>query len=58
MQLNNHMKELMDAIDKKTIDNYLLDAQSVLVEIYLKNNPRDEQRIKKLIKDNKVQIGP
>ncbi len=56
--LNNHMNELIEALETKKLDNFLLDAQSILVEEYLKSNSDKKEILKKLIKNNKIQIGP
>lgn len=44
--------------EKKDIRYFLLDAQTSLIEDYLKYRPENEERLKKLIKDKRILTGP
>ena len=56
------MKDLKDVLDtleaKKDFKYFILDGQTSLLSDYLSFVPEDEERIKKLVKDNRLIIGP
>lgn len=58
IQLIYHMDEVMEALEKGDLKYYLLDGQVSLIEEYLKYVPKNEERIKKLIGEGKLLIGP
>ena len=59
MYLVNHVKEVIELLENNpNFPVYLMDAQSSLVEDYLKYCPEDEERLKKLIKERRFLIGP
>lgn len=56
------MKDLKDVIDtleeNEDFKYFMIDAQASLLDDYLKWRPQDEERIKKLVKNKKLTIGP
>ena len=53
------MKEILEMLEKhKDYSCYVLDGQTVVLEDYLSSRPEDEGRIKKLVKDGRLKIGP
>ena len=57
--LVKHIKEVLDTLENKNdFGFYLMDAQSSLVEEYLKYCPEDEDRLKKLISGKRFLTGP
>ena len=56
------MKDLADVLDTLEMDPdftaFLLDAQSGLIEDYLKWKPEDASRIERLVSDRRLMIGP
>lgn len=56
------LKDLYDIIltleNKCTFNCFILDGQVSLVEDYLKWRPQDKQKIRKLVKEKKLLIGP
>lgn len=56
------LKDLKDTIDILEKDNqfncFILDGQASLIEDYLKWRPQDLNRVRKLVKDKKMIIGP
>ena len=55
----NHFKEIFDILEKnEKFGHFLLDAQLSIVDDYLEFHPYDEERIKKLVTDGKLIIGP
>ncbi|MCP1224225.1 mannosylglycerate hydrolase [Sebaldella sp. S0638] len=57
--LVKHIKEVLDVLEnKKDFGFFLMDAQSSLVEDYLKYCPEDEKRLKKLISEKRFLTGP
>ena len=52
--LIKHIKEVLDVLEnKEDFGFFLMDAQSSLIEDYLKYCPSDEERLKKLISEKK-----
>ena len=57
--LLKHVKEVIEVLEiDPEFKTYILDAQSSLVEDYLSYHPEDENRIKKLVADKRLYIGP
>lgn len=56
------MKDLKDVLDTLEQDQefkyFMLDAQASLLDDYLKWMPQDEKRLKKLVKEKRLIIGP
>ena len=52
-------KEVMEVLEEnENFPHFLLDAQTSIVDDYLEFHPEDEDRIKKLIKEDKLVVGP
>lgn len=59
MYLRDLMEELMDALEKNEgYKSFLLDGQVVAALDYLEVCPESRERLEKLIKDGRIQIGP
>ena len=58
IQLIYHMDEVMDALEEGLVDNYLLDGQMILLEEYLRFSPSNFDRVKKLVEEKKLILGP
>ncbi|WP_208560051.1 mannosylglycerate hydrolase [Marinilactibacillus kalidii] len=57
--LVKHLKEVLETLeDTPGFDFYLMDAQSSLIEDYLKYCPEDKARIEKLVSAKRLLIGP
>ena len=57
--LINQIKEMIEMLEENPkYTYYLLDAQTSLIDDYLKYHPEDEKAIRKLISDKRVLIGP
>lgn len=57
--LIKHVKEVLDVLENNDeFHYYLLDAQTSLIEDYLKYCPEDEDRIRKLVREGKLLTGP
>ena len=55
----NHFKEIFDVLENnKNFSHFLLDAQLSIIDDYLEFHPYDENRIKKLVIEGKLIIGP
>ena len=55
----NHFKEIFDVLENnKNFSHFLLDAQLSIIDDYLEFHPYDENRIKKLVTEGKLIIGP
>ena len=53
------MDRLLDILEKKSeYRAFLLDSQTVIIEDYLEIRPENEKRIKKLVRADRIQIGP
>lgn len=53
-----HMEEVLEALESGKIDYYLLDGQMSILDDYLDLNPQNTERIKKLVINNNLAIGP
>lgn len=59
MYLKDLMRELLDTLEKdEEYKCFLLDGQAVAALDYLEVCPEDEGRLKKLIADGRIQVGP
>lgn len=59
MMLVKMMDLLLDFLEKdKEYASYTLDSHSILVEDYLEIRPENKERIKKLVKEKRLFIGP
>lgn len=57
--LIKHFKEVISYLEENSeFTSFLMDAQSSLVEDYLKFCPEDYMRIKKLVKEKRLFVGP
>lgn len=57
--LMKDLKDVLDTLERKEEFRYfMLDAQASLLDDYIKWMPQDEERIKKLVKDRRLIIGP
>ena len=57
--LTRLLRQVMDILEKDpAYHSFLLDGQTVPVEDYLSIYPEEEERIRKLVKSGKLQIGP
>lgn len=53
-----HIDEVIDELQKGTIDYYLLDGQMSIVDDYLSMFPQKTETVKKLVQDGKLAVGP
>ena len=58
IQLTYHMKELISALEQNVIDYFYLDGQTAILEDYLELHQEDKDRVKKLIEDKRLFVGP
>ena len=58
IQLIYHMDEVINALEEGSVNNYLLDGQLSILEEYIKFMPSNFQRVKKLVEEGKLIIGP
>lgn len=58
IQLIYHMDEVIEALENEDIKYYLLDGQVSIIEEYLKFVPQNRERVKKLIEEKRLFIGP
>ena len=57
--LVNNMKEIMDMLENNPDYPYfVMDGQTAMLEDYLAVKPQDKERIKKLVEEGKLIIGP
>lgn len=57
--LVNNMKEIMDMLENNSDYPYfVMDGQTAILEDYLAVKPQDKERIKKLVEEGKLIIGP
>ncbi|MDO5088558.1 MAG: glycoside hydrolase family 38 C-terminal domain-containing protein [Leptotrichiaceae bacterium] len=55
----NHFREIFDVLENNPdFRHFLLDAQMSIIDDYLEFHPDDEKRIKKLVSEEKLIIGP
>ena len=53
------MQEILEMLENsKDYCCYVLDGQTVVLEDYLSSVPEDEARIKSLVKQGRLKIGP
>src|SRR5699024_995753 len=58
IQLCYHIDEVLEALETGIIDYYMLDGQMSIVEDYLHIHPENQERIKLLVQEGKLKIGP
>lgn len=58
IQLIYHMDEVIDALENRVLENYLLDGQLSILEDYLRFAPSNFDRVKRLVEDGRLIIGP
>lgn len=58
VQLAYHLDEVLDALENNQIDYYLLDGQMSILDEYLQSFPEQKQRLRQLVQNNRLQIGP
>ncbi|PSU33885.1 glycosyl hydrolase-related protein [Photobacterium lutimaris] len=58
IQLVYHMDEVMSALENDENDTYLLDGQLSIIEDYLKQCPEQLERLRTLVQQGKLKIGP
>ena len=58
VQFSYNMKELLNAFDEGLVENFFLDGQTAAIDEYLDIHPEDRNRIKKLVEEKKLFIGP
>ena len=56
--LLNHMKEVINFLEKNKECIYILDGQSVMIEDFLEFAPNWENRLETLIKNKQLRVGP
>lgn len=57
-KLVNVTSNIMNALENGTLDKFYFDGQTVVLEDYLEIRPDDRDRMKKLISDGKLVVGP
>ncbi len=58
IQLNYHVKELLNYIQHQNISNYHLDGQTSIIDSFLKDNPDYYDKLKTQITNNNIWTGP
>ena len=58
VQLIYHMDEVITALEKGILKNYLLDSQTSILEEYLQVMPEKTEIVKKLVSEGKLMVGP
>ena len=58
IQLIYHMDEVIEALEDGYLETYLLDGQLSILEEYIKFIPSNIERVKKLVEEGKLIIGP
>ena len=58
VQFAYHMDEVLEALEENIIKYYMLDGQMSILDQYLEAFPENKNRIKKLVQDGRLQIGP
>lgn len=57
--LVNNMEEIMDMLENNpNYPNYVLDGQTAILEDYFAAKPENKERVKKLVKEGRLIIGP
>ena len=49
---------LLEALENNEIETFSFDGQTIVIDDYLAIRPENEQRIRKLIKEGRIKIGP
>ena len=58
IQLVYHMDEVINALEDGDLETYLLDGQLSILDEYIKFMPSNFERVKKLVEEGKLIIGP
>lgn len=58
VQFSYNFKELLTALENDRVKQFYFDGQTAPIDEYLKNNPKDIDRVKKLVTDKRLIIGP
>ena len=59
MYLCNMMDELLEILDTQPdYKSFVLDGQTVIIEDYLEVRPENSEKVKKYIKEGRIEIGP
>ena len=53
-----NMKEMLRAFEADKIKDFFLDGQTAAIDEYVAVHPEDEAKIRKLVEENKLTIGP
>jgi len=56
--LRNHMQEVMSFLEENKDIIYILDGQSVMIDDYLELEPEGENRLRKLVVNGQLRVGP
>lgn len=56
--LRNHMQEVMGHLESNPEVIYILDGQSVMIDDYLDLEPEGEQRLRALVRNGQLRVGP
>lgn len=56
--LDQIIKDVLQELEQNPTVNFTLDGQLSILEDYLKINPHDMERIKKLVKEKRLYVGP
>lgn len=56
--LRNHMQEVMGFLEENPDHTYILDGQSIMIDDYLELEPDAESRMKNLIENRQLRVGP
>lgn len=56
--LKNHMIDVIEFLEKNQDIIYILDGQSVMIDDFLEFSPNFSERLKKLVQDNRLKVGP
>ncbi len=56
--LRNHMQEVMSFLEENPDHTYILDGQSIMIDDYLELEPDAENRLKNLIENRQLKVGP
>lgn len=56
--LRNHLQEVIEYLEENKDIIYILDGQSVMLDDFLEFAPKWEQRLKRLIENKRLRVGP
>ncbi|GAB2480592.1 mannosylglycerate hydrolase [Alkalibacterium psychrotolerans] len=56
--LRNHMQEVMEYLESNPDAIYILDGQSVMIDDYLEMEPDAEDRMRSLVDNGQLRVGP